>query len=196
MQSVLIIDDSEDVRATIAKTLNYFGFTTRQATDGMAGIQMALEWHPDLILCDVRMPGMDGYRALEAIRGMPAIATTPFIFLTAAMDKSDMRRGMCCGADDYLTKPFTAEELLEAVTARLAKQADLQCEIFKRAEKLRHGVAQLLTKEITGPLDGILGLTSRMIQEYPSLPPERVLANARQINESVARVNQLAKSLE
>src|SRR5580704_4595034 len=116
MQNVLIIDDSEDIRSVIAKTLDYFGFYTRQAKDGMAGVQAALDWHPDLIICDVRMPGMDGYGTLSAIRELPAIATTPFIFLTASVDKGDMRRGMSSGADDYLTKPFTAEELLEAVT--------------------------------------------------------------------------------
>jgi DNA-binding response OmpR family regulator len=195
MQSVLIIDDSEDVRGVIAKTLDYYGFNTKQAHDGMGGIQTALDWHPDLILCDVRMPGLDGYRTLEAIRELPAIATTPFIFLTAATDKSDMRRGMCGGADDYLCKPFTAEELVEAVTARLSKQSELQCEIYKKAEKLRHEVVELLSREITAPLDGILGVTSSMIKEYPQLPPERMLVNARQISESVQRLNLLAKSL-
>jgi two-component system sensor histidine kinase/response regulator len=195
MQSVLIIDDSEDIRSVIGKTLDYYGFSTRAARDGMAGVQAALDWHPDLILCDVRMPAMDGYKTLEAIRGMPALATTPFIFLTAAADKSEIRRGMCGGADDYLTKPCTAEELLEAVTARLAKQSELQCQIFKKAEKLRHEVVELLTKEIAAPLDGIAGLASSMIEEYPLLPPERVLARARQISESAQRVNQLTRSL-
>src|SRR4051812_45681562 len=136
MQSVLIIDDSAEVRQVIAKTLDAFGFCTREAKDGKQGVQLALEWKPDLILCDVRMPGMDGHRTLEAVRESPTIATTPFIFLTAAVEKSDMRRAMCSGADDYLTKPFTAEELLEAVTVRLAKQMELQCEIYNKAEKL------------------------------------------------------------
>src|SRR4051794_13256993 len=122
MQSVLIIDDSAGVRNVIAKTLDHFGFSTREAKDGMHGVQLALEFKPDLILCDLRMPGMDGLRTLETVRGSAEIATTPFIFLTAAAEKSDMRRAMCSGADDYLTKPFTPEELLEAVTARLAKQ--------------------------------------------------------------------------
>jgi two-component system sensor histidine kinase/response regulator len=196
MQSVLIIDDSAEVRNVIAKTLDHYGFCTREARDGMHGVQLALEWKPNLILCDVRMPGMDGHRTLEAIRESPTIATTPFIFLTAAVEKSDMRRAMCSGADDYLTKPFTAEELLEAVTARLAKQAELQCEIYNKAEKLRRDVVQLLSREIAGPLDGILGLTSNMMREYAVLPRERVFVNARQINESVLRLNQLAKSLQ
>jgi two-component system sensor histidine kinase/response regulator len=196
MQNVLIIDDNEDVRNVIAKTLDYFGFYTRQAKDGMAGVQVALDWHPDLIICDVRMPGMDGYRTLSAIRELPGIATTPFIFLTGALDRNDMRRGMTSGADDYLTKPFTAEELLEAVTARLSKQADLQCEIFKKAEKLRQEVARLISQEMSEPLDGIMGVSSNMIKDYAAIPPEQVLVNARQINESVHRLNKLAKSLD
>jgi two-component system, sensor histidine kinase and response regulator len=196
MQSVLIIDDSEEVRSVIAKALDYFGFYTRQAKDGMTGVQLALDWRPDLIICDVRMPAMDGYRTLAAVRELPAIAATPFIFLTAASDKSDMRRGMASGADDYLTKPFTTEELLEAVTTRLARQADLQCEIYKKAEKLRQDIVHLLSKEISAPLEGILGLSLSMMKEYAAFPPEKLLANAREINESVQRLNQLAKSLE
>jgi two-component system sensor histidine kinase/response regulator len=196
MQRVLIIDDSAEVRDVIATTLERFGFSTRQAIDGTTGVQLAREWKPNLILCDVRMPGMDGHRTLEAIRESPTTATTPFIFLTAALEKSDMRRAMGSGADDYLTKPFTAEELVEAVTARLAKQSELQCEIYKKAEKLRHDVVQLISQEIAGPLDGILGLTSDMMKDPAALPPEKVFAKARQIRESVERLNQLAKSLQ
>ena len=106
-----------------------------------------------------------------------------------------MRRGMVSGADDYLTKPFTPEELLEAVAMRLARQAELKSEIFLRAEKLRDDVVHLLSKELTAPLDDILGLTSTMMKEYARLAPEKVFVNAREINESVLRLNQLAKSL-
>jgi CheY-like chemotaxis protein len=195
MHNVLVIDDSEDVRRAVVKTLQHFGFATREARDGQSGVQMALDDLPDLVICDVRMPGMDGYQTLAAIRDIPAIANIPFIFLTAAMEKSDVRRGMGSGADDYLTKPFTAEELLEAVTTRLARQTELECDIFKRAEKLRRGVDQLLAREMTGPLDGILGLTAEMMRGSGEIPPEKVAERARQINESVARLNQLAKAL-
>jgi CheY-like chemotaxis protein len=195
MPNVLVIDDTPEVRAVIVTTLNHFGFSTREATDGLTGIQMALAEAPDLIICDVRMPGLDGYRTLAAIRDEPAIANVPFIFLTAAMAKQDLRRGMVLGADDYLTKPFTPEELLEAVTTRLARSVDLKSEIYKRAEKLSGSVAHLLSQELSDSLDGILGLTSTMMRDYTELPPEAVLANARHINESATRLNQLAKSL-
>jgi CheY-like chemotaxis protein len=195
MHNVLVIDDSEDVRRVVVQTLQHFGFAAREARDGRSGIQMALGDAPDLIICDVRMPDMDGYKTLAAIRDIPAIANIPFIFLTAAMDKSDVRRGMVSGADDYLTKPFTPEELLEAVTTRLARQTELECEFFKRAEKLRKGVDHLLARELTGPLDGILGFTADIMRESGQIPPEKVAERARRINESVVRLNLLAKAL-
>jgi CheY-like chemotaxis protein len=195
MHNVLVIDDVDDVRQAVVKTLQHFGFVTREARNGRSGIQMALEDAPDLIICDVRMPGMDGYRTLTAIRDIPAIANIPFIFLTAAMDKSDIRRGMLSGADDYLTKPFTPEELFEAVATRLARQTELKCEFFKHAEKMRKGVEHLFAREITGPLDGILGLTAEMLRDAGRAQPEKVAESARRINESILRLNQLAKSL-
>ncbi len=195
MHNVLVIDDTEDVRQTIVQTLQHFGFAAREASDGRSGIQMALGDAPDLIICDVRMPDMDGYKTLAAIRDIPAIANIPFIFLTAAMDKSDVRRGMVSGADDYLTKPFTPEELLEAVTTRLARQTELECECFKRAEKLRKGVDHLFARELKEPLDGILGLTADMLRDSGPIPPEKVAERARRINESLVRLNQLAKAL-
>ncbi|HXD00524.1 MAG TPA: response regulator [Verrucomicrobiae bacterium] len=195
MHNVLVIDDVDDVRQAVVKTLQHFGFVTREARNGRSGIQMAIEDAPDLIICDVRMPGMDGYRTLTAIRDIPAIANIPFIFLTAAMDKSDIRRGMLSGADDYLTKPFTPEELFEAVATRLARQTELKCEFFKHAEKMRKGVEHLFAREITGPLDGILGLTAEMLRDAGRAQPEKVAESARRINESILRLNQLAKSL-
>jgi two-component system, sensor histidine kinase and response regulator len=195
MHNVLVIDDSDDVREAVVKTLQHYGFVTREARSGRRGIEMAIEEAPDLIVCDVRMPEMDGFKTLMAIRDIPAIANIPFIFLTAAIDKSDIRRGMGSGADDYLTKPFTPEELLEAVATRLARQTELKCEVFKRAEKLHKGVDHLFAQEITGPLQGLARLTADMLRDSGSVPAEKITERARQINESVVRLNQLVKAL-
>jgi two-component system sensor histidine kinase/response regulator len=194
MQTVLVIDDTEEMRRMIVNILDHFGFSTSEAPDGLSGIAKAVECQPDLIICDVRMPGMDGFQTLSAIREEPATATIPFIFLTAAMDKGDMRRGMINGADDYVTKPFTTQELLEAVTTRLARQAELKYEIYKRADKLRENIVQLFSREITAPLDSILGLTFIMMSD-PALSPEKVFVNAHQINQSILKLNQMARSL-
>jgi CheY-like chemotaxis protein len=195
MQEVMVIDDTDEVRSVIIKTLAVFGFQVRGAKDGETGIQMALEKAPDLIICDVRMPVMDGYQTLAKIRELPQIANIPFIFLTAAMEKCDIRRGMVSGADDYLTKPFTADELMEAVTMRLARQAELKSEIYLRADKLRENIVHLLSQELSGPIEGILGLTAAMMKDYARIAPEKIFVNAREINESVLRLNRLAKSL-
>ena len=147
MQDVLVIDDTPEVRQVIVQTLAAFGFAAREAADGKSGIELALAQPPNLIICDVRMPGLDGFQTLSAIRNRPETANIPFIFLTAAADKREMRRGMSSGADDYLTKPFTPEELMEAVTSRLARQAELKFEAYKRAEKLSDTVKELISKE-------------------------------------------------
>jgi CheY-like chemotaxis protein len=141
------------------------------------------------------MPELDGYKTLAAIRDQPAIANVPFIFLTAAIAPGDMRRGMASGADDYLTKPFLPEELLEAVTTRLARQSELECECYKRAEKMRKGVDHLLAQEFSGPLKGILGVTAGLLRDASQLSPEKVAAGAREISDSVLRLDRLAKSL-
>lgn len=149
MPNVLVIDDADEVRVVILETLAKFGFAAREARDGTTGIQLALERPPDLIICDVRMPGLDGYQTLSAMRDHAEIANIPFIFLTAAADKHEVRRGMSSGADDYLTKPFTPEELMDAVTTRLARQSEIKFAAYKRAERIRESITELFTKEIS-----------------------------------------------
>jgi diguanylate cyclase (GGDEF) domain len=101
------------------------------AANGRIGVELAEKHHPDLVVCDIAMPELDGYGTLSALRANPQTATTPFIFLTAKVSKADMRQGMDLGADDYLTKPFTAQELLAAIDARLKKNADLVKQLFQ-----------------------------------------------------------------
>lgn len=121
MKKILVIEDEPDVRANIIELLEAEDFNVVGAENGFFGALWAQEYLPDLIVCDVRMPELDGYDVLTALRQDAVTATIPFIFLTANADKSDMRRGMELGADDYLTKPFTRTELLSAIASRLAK---------------------------------------------------------------------------
>src|SRR5213082_1231247 len=106
-KKVLVVDDTPEIRMIITESLNIYGFTTLSAEDGRSGIRVATEQYPDLIICDINMPNLDGYGTLTALREDEATATIPFIFLSGAADKLNMRRGMELGADDYLTKPFT-----------------------------------------------------------------------------------------
>jgi DNA-binding response OmpR family regulator len=144
MKRILVIDDKPEVRSVVTMMLTQYCFFTLQAGTGREGVQLALDHHPDLILCDVSMPDMNGYETLAAIRAIPSIMATPFIFMAGCVDdRRDFRRGMACGADDYLYKPFRPDELVEAVTSRLVRQTELQYEAFTRAEALHAPLVQL-----------------------------------------------------
>lgn len=122
MKTILIIEDQPDMRENIATILEMEDHAVLTAENGREGIEMAREEKPDLILCDVMMPEMDGHEVLNALRADRTIAGTPFIFLTAKGEKRDLREGMNLGADDYLTKPVSAPELLGAIGARLERE--------------------------------------------------------------------------
>lgn len=126
MTKLLVIEDQPVMRENIALMLELHGYTVISAADGKAGLEAAQRERPDLILCDVMMPGLDGYGVLEALRADPALAIVPFIFLTAKGEKSAVREGMNLGADDYLTKPVTEDDLLATVRARLARAATVE----------------------------------------------------------------------
>lgn len=125
MKKILLIEDENLVRANIIEILEFENFDVVSAENGFFGALWAQEHIPDLIICDVMMPEVNGYEVLAALRENPMTATIPFIFLTAMADKADRRHGMNLGADDYLTKPFTTDELLEAIATRLAKHEDV-----------------------------------------------------------------------
>ena len=126
MTKILVIEDEEAVRENLLDLLESENFETITAANGAIGIDLAVSAVPDLILCDMMMPEIDGYGVLKALRQEPLTATIPFIFLTAKSAKSDFRQGMDMGADDYLTKPFTRAELLSAIINRLERQATLK----------------------------------------------------------------------
>lgn len=126
MTKILVIEDEELVRENLLDLLEAENFDTISAANGKIGLNLAISEIPDLILCDMMMPEIDGYGVLTALRQEPATATIPFIFLTAKSAKADFRQGMDMGADDYLTKPFTRAELLSAIVNRLERQATLK----------------------------------------------------------------------
>ena len=121
MTTILVIEDVEALREEIMETLSYEGFNVLGAENGVVGVQIAKTYLPNLIICDIAMPELDGYGTLVALRQEPETSMIPFIFLTAMTEKADMRQAMQLGADDYLTKPFTSEELLGAIASRIQK---------------------------------------------------------------------------
>jgi DNA-binding NarL/FixJ family response regulator len=123
MKRILVVEDEPQMRKNMELVLRREGFAVIVAPDGAEGIALARRELPDLILCDVMMPEVDGYGVLGALRGERATETIPFIFLTAKGDTSEIRSGMNLGADDYLTKPVSVDDLLGAIRARLARSA-------------------------------------------------------------------------
>lgn len=126
MRKILLIEDNEDVRENTAEILELSNYKVTTASNGKEGVELALKEPPDLIICDIMMPVLDGYGVLHLLSKHTETALIPFIFLTAKSEKSDFRKGMGMGADDYITKPFDGIELLNAVEARLKKSESLK----------------------------------------------------------------------
>lgn len=121
MHKILVIEDNEGVRENIAEILSLSGYEVETAIDGIDGIEKARNYEPDLILCDIMMPKLDGFGVLKIVSEDARLKDRPFIFLSAKTDNEDVRRGMGIGADDYITKPFDDLSLLEAIEVRLKK---------------------------------------------------------------------------
>src|ERR1022692_2350336 len=134
MKKILLIEDNPDMRENTAEILELAGYEVISVENGKKGIEQARENKPDLNVCDIMMPELDGYGVLYAISKIPTLTSIPFIFLTAKADKTDFRKGMSLGADDYLTKPFDDMELLQAIETRLKKSEFIKKEFEPNAE--------------------------------------------------------------
>jgi two-component system, sensor histidine kinase and response regulator len=194
MKKILVIEDEQFIRENIVEILEASDFDVYSAPNGKEGVTLALERLPDLILCDVMMPELDGHGVLETLRKNPATATTPFIFLTARANSSDLRAGMNLGADDYLTKPFRVPELLSAVTARLAKSANLQEQTSQRMTALRDSISLSLPHEFLTPISGILGCAELITASYDRLSKEDVLDLLVHLTSSARRLSRLIQN--
>jgi len=134
MKKILVIEDNLDVRENLSEIQELSGYRVSTAEDGKKGVELAISEKPDLIICDVMIPKLDGFGVLNILSKKSETASIPFIFLTAKAEKTDLRRGMNLGADDYITKPFYKDELLEVINTRLHKTAKLK-EKFDKTEK-------------------------------------------------------------
>jgi CRP/FNR family cyclic AMP-dependent transcriptional regulator len=128
MKTILLIEDNDFIRENTAEILTLAGYAVRMAENGKIGVEAALTAPPDLVVCDITMPLLDGYGVLHVFRQHPKLASVPFIFLTAKSERTDLRRGMDSGADDFLTKPFDDTELLNAISSRLNRFDSMRAE--------------------------------------------------------------------
>ncbi len=136
MKKILLIEDNKDVRENTAEILSLANYNVFVAKNGKEGVEVAQKENPDLIICDIMMPVLDGYGVLHLLSKNEVTAGTPFIYLTAKAERSDVRKGMDMGADDYLTKPFDSAELLSAIESRLKKSDNIRKDFSKNLDGL------------------------------------------------------------
>jgi two-component system, sensor histidine kinase and response regulator len=163
MTKLLLIEDEAILRGEVAEWLTFEGYDVISAEDGVMGVEYAIRDLPDLIISDITMPRLDGFGVLLNLRSHRETAMIPLIFLTALADKSAMREGMGLGADDYLTKPFTLKELLDAVATRLERQAAINKHIENKLDDFGDGLIYMLPHELRTPLGVIMGYADMIL---------------------------------
>jgi diguanylate cyclase (GGDEF)-like protein len=159
MNKILVIDNEYDIAELIGEILTVNGFQAQTALNGKEGINAAINFHPDLILCDISMPQITGYDVLDSLRKNKETHAIPFIFLTAKDGMQDLRKGMLLGADDYLTKPVSADELVATVRTRLEKHHQITRHYKAEIQQTKHHL------EITRNYDELTGLPKRSVLE-------------------------------
>lgn len=163
MTRILVVEDEEMVRANIVDLLEVEGYETQEASDGEQALQLIWQNPPDLILCDVRMPRVDGFTFLARISQEPRLRAIPFIFLTARVEREDQRLGMNLGADDYITKPFTRKDLLTAVQRRLEKHRHIgETAIHHHAHTVEQALNDL-PDDLIAPIQYLLALSQSLM---------------------------------
>src|SRR6266850_690879 len=194
MKKILVIDDEEWLREMVHLALSQKGYEVIEAGNGSVGVEVARRDLPDLILCDVNMEKMDGYRTLSSMRSEPVTASIPFILMTGLADNAGMRHGMELGADDYLPKPFTIEALYAAVEARLKKATAIRQEAEKKLADLRDNISLMLPHEMRTPLNGILAYGEILASDAANLPAAEVAEMGQVIHDSGKRLERLIEN--
>ena len=192
MPKILVIEDDEQILLNLSDLLRAEGFQVNTAENGLKGLKFAFENQPDLVICDVMMPELDGYGVLKELRRHRSTAHIPFIFLTGLASRQDQRRGMNLGADDYLLKPFTREEVLTAINTRLAKQASITQHYVAELKEAEERLNSLLFYDnVTRlPNRALLGQRFNWIEEVAGIHASVTLLSI-----SIDRFNRINESL-
>ncbi len=179
MLKILVIEDELSVRENLAKMLTFEDFKVITAQDGAEGVKLAEDNLPDLIICDIMMPVLDGYAVRNELCQSSRTSLIPFIFLTAKADRDDLRKGMAMGADDYITKPFSKDELLDAIYAQLDKKAAIQNEIQDNLNALRQSVANTLPNDLLESVNQIQEVLTYFIENNKTLDHNTIFEMSR-----------------
>ncbi|MEM1168410.1 MAG: response regulator [Cyanobacteria bacterium P01_H01_bin.35] len=194
MKKILVIEDDQSILTIITDILEAEDFVVVGAKNGRVGIEKAQQEVPDLIICDVMMPEVDGYGVLKSLRENLVTEAIPFIFLTAKSTKADLREGMELGADDYLTKPFTRDELMKAINTRLDKQSIIERRTQEQLDDLRSSITLSLPHELRTPLNGIIGYSQLIIEDFKDLEENEIITMLENINVSAHRLYRLIQN--
>lgn len=188
---VLVIEDDGSIRDSLLDLLDAEDYIARGGENGLTGLRLVEEFKPDLIICDIMMPDLDGYGVYDQLQAEPATALIPFIFLTAKADRADQRRGMSLGADDYITKPFTRQEILQTIERRLAKRAQLVKRYDDKVTALVQSISLSLPHELRTPLSGIKTGASVIVETIDSMSPADIKNVVDIIYQSAERLEHL-----
>lgn len=194
MLRIAVIDDDLAVLDNILDTLEAEGFDAKGATSGLEGITMIKQYQPHLVISDIMLPDINGYEILRELGKSPETSNVPFIFVTAKTDRDSLRLGMELGADDFITKPFTSDELLTAINTRISK--------FRAVEEMHESTIKLLQKnisyalphELRTPLMNILGYSQLILDEYDELDKDLILEWIRQIAKGGKRLERVVEN--
>lgn len=190
---ILVVEDSADLNAAICDILLSYGYRVEGALNGFEALEHLHAVTPDVILCDIMMPGMDGYTLLRHTRADPNLRTLPFIFLTALSSSADQRRAREIGIDDFLTKPVDSNDLVVAIENTLSRRRLMEEETQRRLDDLRHRIVGLLQHEFRTPLTLVLGYAELIAGTTPTnlnwdalrLSAQAILDGGRQLQELI-----------
>ena len=191
MARIVLIDDEDQLRSVLGEILASAGHDVILAANGPEGLAAVRGDRPDAVVCDIHMPGLDGFGVLKAIRADPETASLPFVFLTS---EGAVRAGMLSGADDYLTKPVAADELLAAISARIERGETARRDAERRLGEMRRAVAALLPHELRTPLTVIMGSASLLQEISAGFGPDEIQALGTGILKAAHRLHRMAEN--
>jgi two-component system sensor histidine kinase/response regulator len=188
MDQILVIDDQADLREAVALVLRENGYEVLEAEDGQTGVELAHSHQPSLILCDIEMPQLNGYQTYYELQRNMSTSGIPFIFLSARGDQTEVREGMTLGADDYIPKPFAAEDLLRAVDTQLRKRKEAVRKAERKLDDLRANISLSLPHELRTPLHSILGFSDYLASQCAVLKASEIREMSTKVHEAGTRL--------